>query len=63
MNLEWVFELGVQRLETLEEQDWHSPVSSGHSNHPGALMHYLGLLEFPVRICDASHITTRTRPT
>ena len=50
MNLEWVFELGVQRLETLEEEDWHSPVSSGHSNHPGALMHYLGLLEFLVRI-------------
>ena len=26
--------------------------------HPGSLMHYLGLLEFPVRICDALHITT-----
>ena len=30
-----------------------------HSNHPGALMHYLGLLEFPVRMCN-SHITTHT---
>ena len=29
--------------------------------HPGSLMHYLGLLEFPVRICDALDITTHTR--
>ena len=34
-----------------------------HSTHPGALMHYLGLLEFLVRICDASYITTHMRPT
>ena len=34
-----------------------------HSTHPGALMHYLGSLEFPVRIYDASDITTHTRPT
>ena len=34
-----------------------------HSTHPNALMHYLGLLEFPVRICDASHIKKHTRPT
>ena len=34
-----------------------------HSTHPGALMHYLGSLEFPVRILDASDITTHTRPT
>ena len=34
-----------------------------HSTHPGALMYYLGLLEFPVRICDASHVKTHTRPT
>ena len=26
-----------------------------YSSHPGSLMHYLGLLEFPVGICDASH--------
>ena len=32
--------------------------------YPGSLMHYLvGLLEFPVRICDALHITTHTRRT
>ena len=31
--------------------------------HPGSLMHYLGLLEFPVRICDALHITTHMRRT
>ena len=30
-------------------------------SHPGSLIHYLGLLEFPVRICDALHITTHTR--
>ena len=28
----------------------------------GTLMHYLGSLKFLV-ICDASHITTHTRPT
>ena len=28
-----------------------------------ALMHYLGLLEFSVWICDASYITTHKRPT
>ena len=32
-----------------------------HPTHPAALMHYLGLVEFPVRICDAS-FTTHTRP-
>ena len=31
--------------------------------HPGSLMHYLGLLEFPVRICDTLHIPTHTRRT
>ena len=31
--------------------------------HPSSLMHYFGLLEFPVRICDALHITTHTRRT
>ena len=32
--------------------------------YPGSLMHYLvGLLEFPVRICDALHITAHTRRT
>ena len=40
-----------------------STFADNHSTHPGALMHYLGLLEFAVRICDASHITTYTRPT
>ena len=30
-----------------------------HSTHPGSLV---GLLEFPVRFCDASHITTHSRP-
>ena len=34
-----------------------------HTTHPGALMHYLGSLEFTVRIFDASDITTHTRPT
>ena len=34
-----------------------------HSTHQGAPMHYLGLWEFPVKICDASHITTYTIPT
>ena len=29
--------------------------------HPGSLMHYLGSLKFPVRICDALHITIHTR--
>ena len=38
-------------------------VGSTFAETPGALIHYLGLLEFPVRICDASHITTHTRPT
>ena len=27
-----------------------------HSNHPGALMHYLGFLLFPLRICDSRHV-------
>ena len=31
--------------------------------HPGSLMHYLGLLKFPVKICDVLHITTHTRRT
>ena len=31
--------------------------------HPGSFMHYLRLLEFQVRICDASQITTDTRRT
>ena len=35
-----------------------SPFADIHSTHPTAL----GLLEFPVRICDISHITTHTRP-
>ena len=35
-----------------------SPFADIHSTHPSAL----GLLEFPVRICDISHITTHTRP-
>ena len=29
--------------------------------YPGPLMDCLGFLEFPVRICDALHITTHTR--
>ena len=34
-----------------------------HSTYLGAFVHYLVLLEFPVPICDASYITTYTRPT
>ena len=33
------------------------------NTHPGSLMHYLRLLEFTVRICDALHITIHTRRT
>ena len=40
-----------------------STLAEIHSNHPDSLMHYLGLLEFPVKICDASQITTHTMPT
>ena len=35
-----------------------SKFAENHSAHPGALMHYLGLLGYPVRMCDASHILT-----
>ena len=51
----------------LDKQDWHSPVSSNeleyicwHSLYPPRCT---DALEFPVRICDASHITTHTHKT
>ena len=41
--------------------DW-STFAEIHSRYPpGSLMHYLELLEFPVRICDTLHITTHMR--
>ena len=65
-----------RRMKFNDKQDWHSPIYSGRfsgvhllkftlDTHPGLFMHYLGLLEFPLKMCDAfnTHITTHTRCT
>ena len=61
----WFFK-NHQNRPTFVKQEWHSSVYSGRLEyiywnslcHPGLL---LGLLAFPVRICDMSHITTSSR--